>query len=440
MQENPSPTVQNPAPDSPGSTSPSSAPQPESKRDFTLPIVGIALVALAFKFPDKAYNIAVFILTLSVLVFVHEWGHYQFGRWGGMKVNRFAIGFPPWIYTKRRNGIDYSIGALPIGGMVDIAGLGSEEDMVATGKGEETKPLTQRRNVPHGEKQFQEASLGWRFLTLFAGPLMNFIYAILIFISVFTLLGVPEKAINTTEVDFVMVGQPADKAGIQKGDDFVAVNGVKPKDQLALAKLIRGVKEPQMTVTVERDGKLLTKTIEPIFDEGEQKLEGKGTERVATIGVMFLQKVTEVRKVGPVEAVERGFYAATGLARNILSMLGRAVTGQLSSREVRGIKGPVGILEVTSVTAEKTLSEFLFFTGALSLNLGLINLLPLPALDGGRILFLGYELVMRRPIDPSKETAVHVVGMVMLLSFMLLVTVRDIFPYAEKWVRGLTQG
>jgi regulator of sigma E protease len=104
-----------------------------------------------------------FVITLSVLVFVHEWGHYQFGRWGGMKINRFAIGFPPFIYTKRKNGVDYSIGALPIGGMVDIAGLGSEEEMVATTKGQASPIDAPNPRKPHGQKNFQDATLGWRF-------------------------------------------------------------------------------------------------------------------------------------------------------------------------------------------------------------------------------------------------------------------------------------
>src|SRR5687768_7607878 len=95
-------------------------------------VAGAAIAVFTLRYPSAAYTALMFIITLSVLVFVHEWGHYQFARWAGMKVNRFGIGFPPWIFTTERNDIKYSIGALPIGGMVDIAGLGSEEEMMAT--------------------------------------------------------------------------------------------------------------------------------------------------------------------------------------------------------------------------------------------------------------------------------------------------------------------
>jgi regulator of sigma E protease len=282
----------------PASLEPADAAQIRRKTitNWLLAIVIIAFVA--WRFPSFAQKALVFIITLGVLVFVHEWGHYQFGLWSGMKVNRFGIGFPPWVFTRRRNGIDYSIGALPIGGMVDIAGLGSEEEMIATAQhDEETIHNSQRAgraDIPHGQKLFQDAPLGWRFMTLFAGPLMNFIFAIVMFIGVFTIWGVIdyEKSGTTNRIATVNYNTPADKAGLKDGDKIVGVNGIAVEDTGTIARLIRNSgsrfaqatlstpaagldarveagekKITPVTLTILRDGKTLKKQVTPTFQD-----------------------------------------------------------------------------------------------------------------------------------------------------------------------------
>lgn len=435
-------------------------PEPEVKKfDPTILIILAAAAIFAVRSPENAKGALIFIVTLSVLVFVHEWGHYQFALWAGMKVNRFALGFPPWIYTKRRNGIDYSIGALPIGGMVDIAGLGSEEEMVATvkpasGASESAPaetgsvspaaaaPLYERRpDRPRGEKQFQDASLGWRFMALFAGPLMNFIYAILVFIILFSMVGTPRKAKSINVIDEVEAGMPAFHAGLQSGDKIIGVNGTKTSDIDVLVKTITAVDGRSRVLTVDRGGQIIEKTLKPVVEEVENvDKTGKlvGYKKASRVGIRFTTVFSDYEKMGPVDAVKfGGAYWMAGV-RSILSMLGRTVTGRLTSGEVRQIGGPVKIGQTINTMAKKGWFEVVLGSAALSLNLGLLNLLPLPALDGGRIMFLGYELVARKPIDPSKESFVHVVGMVLLLTFMVLITARDIWPFLERGLRGLT--
>jgi len=427
-------------------------------------MIGGVAALMAWRSPSFAIGVAKFVVTLSVLVFVHEWGHYQFARWAGMKVNRFALGFPPWIFTKRRNGIDYSIGALPIGGMVDIAGLGSEEEMIATAKGENenirnsaemgfgTAGTTvvnvdesndrlaydaqrqRAKEIPHGEKQFQDAPLRWRFWTLFAGPMMNFIYALLMFVAVYSYFGEPSKFTPTNTVEIVSVGDPADVAGIEHGDKIISVNGQRSDDPDKLAGWIRAGKGAPVKIQVERAGAMLDKTIRPVVREQDTE---KGPQTRPIIGIVFLTRIDGWTRMSPADAVKSGVLQATFGARNILSMVGRAFVGRLTQTEVRDIGGPVKIGSAVTIMSRRGWPDFLLFTGMLSLNLGLINLLPLPALDGGRILFLGYELVMRRPIDARKETFVHTVGMVMLLAFMLFITVRDVLPYIAKGLRGM---
>ena len=224
-QEPPSPPVD--APELPPTSQAQAKPEPQGINPVSAALTVLGIVAFALWKPDFARQAAVFLVTLGVLVLVHEWGHYQFARWAGMKVNRFGLGFPPWILTVRRNNIDYSLGALPIGGMVDIAGLGSEEEMVATTKGETVQNATRGRNpnAPFGQKQFQDASLGWRFWTLFAGPLMNFVFALVVFVGLYSLTPFPDKVTNLSTIEMVMPGTPAAQAGLLPKDKVVAVGG-----------------------------------------------------------------------------------------------------------------------------------------------------------------------------------------------------------------------
>lgn len=455
-------------------TTPPAAPPPDQKQiaearrnaifNWLIAIAAIAVFTL--KFPAATQTIFIFIVTLGVLVFVHEWGHYQFGRWAGMRVNRFGIGFPPWIFTKRYKGIDYSIGALPIGGMVDIAGLGSEEEMVATAKRDEDK-LTEsqrksRHDIPHGQRLFQDASLGWRFWTLFAGPFMNFLFAIVMFVGVFSIWGIIEQQRTVNRIASVRLATPADKAGLQTGDTIVSVNGIKTDSTAVISQQIRNsgtrfaeaeVRTPAtafsvrgeagekpivpVTVTLQRDGQSIQKTITPTFQDLEYPTaNGLDSIRLPALGVEFEQQFV-FKKVGIAEAVSTGILMSVNMTIQLLKVVGRAFTFQLNSAERRSIGGPVKIAQEVGKASKGGPQNLMLFAGLLSMNLGLMNLLPFPALDGGRILFLGYELVFRKPIDAKKESIVHMAGMVMLLAFMLFITVRDVLPWLERSLRNV---
>lgn len=412
-----------------------------------------AAVYLAFRYPSAAYTIAVFVVTLGVLVFVHEWGHFQFARWAGMKVNRFGIGFPPWIYTRHYKGVDYSIGALPIGGMVDIAGLGSEEDMVAGAKGDANALQVRPSNpdMPKGQRQFQDAGLGWRFWTLFAGPLMNFIFAIVVFIGVFMFLGVPDADNSkiSTVVQTVQNNSPAAQAGIEHGDKILGINGTKAAGTWQISEMINDsaehfsrsrVKLPDagvtaradfgkgtvrpLAVSIERNGTTIQKTVTPVYQE-RSTIGGDGEEQSLIVGVEFTQNMA-FKKVDAITAVSAGFKSAMGISTQIIEMLKRAVTLNLSPEEKRGVGGPVKIAQQAGQNARQGFGQLLLFAGLLSVNLGLLNLLPIPALDGGRILFVIYEKIMRRPVDPKKENIIHLAGMALLLAFMVFITLRDV--------------
>ena len=411
--------------------------EPEYKQGISITQVAIALIAIgAFAFfqPSTAKTVAIFIVTLSVLVFVHEWGHYQFARWAGMKVNRFAIGFPPFIYTKRVNDVDYSIGALPIGGMVDIAGLGSEEEMVGTMKGEAATPVANPAR-PRGQKQFQDANLGWRFLTLFAGPLMNFIFAIVISVALFSVIGTPDLT-NAKEnrVAQALNGYPAAQAGVRANDLVVGVNGTPTDDPNRITEIIRKSAPGQaVTFQIKRDGQSIDVPVVPQMQTDESK--SGATAKVPMVGIAFdvdWSTITKYNRVGVYDATRIAFANAFGMSAQILNLVKRAFTFKLTNTDKGGVGGPVAIANVLKSSTDSGYYPMLLTAAALSINLGLLNLLPLPALDGGRILFLGYELVMRRPLDPRKEGLVHAAGMVLLLAFMLFITLRDVMPMFSR--------
>ena len=410
---------------------------------LTVGIIVLAIAALVFLKPEIAKTALVFIVTLSILVFVHEWGHFQFARWAGMKVNRFAIGFPPFIYTKKYRGIDYSVGALPIGGMVDIAGLGSEEEMVHTSK-DQVEGLLERNNIgersakaerewatpatPGKLKQFQEANLGWRFLVLFAGPLMNFIFAIVIFVGLLSIVGAPDMTnAKMNRVGATLSGSPAAKAGVQTGDLIVGVGSTKTDDGDKISELIRQTPDGQsVDLQLKRDGKNVTIPIKPEL----KTIPVKGVDKkVPTVGIAFdvdPATITKYTRLSVVDATKQAFASSIGMSSQILGLVKRAFTGHLTDMDKGGVGGPVAIAKASKSASDAGYYSLLLFGASLSINLGLLNLLPLPALDGGRILFLGYELIMRRPLDPRKEGFVHAAGMVLLLAFMLFITLRDV--------------
>ena len=396
------------------------------------------LVVFALLKPDWAAAIVSFIIVLGVLVFVHEWGHYQFARWAGMKVNRFALGFPPFIYTRHHKGIAYSIGALPIGGMVDIAGLGSEEEMVAQVRGEEVaNPTrsTRRPRAPFGQRQFQDANLFWRFMTLFAGPMMNFLFAILAFIAVFSLAGLPLPHYKPV-ILAVSANKPAAQAGLQAKDVITGVNGKKVTDFTEVKELILANGTKPMSLEVNRAGKTVPLTLQPVMGDPN----GTGTQQ-PSVGIMFDQQPQDLIRLSyerqsPSQAIKNGFLESAGIALSIVDTIKRAIVRNLSPEEVQGVGGPVKIAQYTRQAASFGPIATLYFAAQLSVNLGLMNLLPIPALDGGRILFVfigsAYETITHRPIDPRKETMVHLAGMALLLAFMLFITVRDVIPLIKN--------
>ncbi|MBC8531107.1 RIP metalloprotease RseP [Gehongia tenuis] len=334
------------------------------------------------------WSILIAILILGIIVFFHELGHFSVARLFKFKVIEFAVGMGPKLVSKtsRKNGIMYSLRALPFGGYCKFYGEDEDlDDPDAMNK----KPVWQR------------------FLVVAAGPLMNIVIAILVGIILFSVIGI---YVVTPEIAEVAAGTPAAAAGIQAGDVIVAVNGEEADSAEAISEKIAAGGE-SFELTVERDGQRQNIQVSTYFDEELQK---------SRVGITFGQ---EKERYGIFSSIGESVKLNFDILGQMLGYLGNLF---FKGEGVNDIMGPVGTIGVMSEMASQGFVYLLQMVMLISLNLGLINLLPLPALDGGRLVFLIIEGIRRKPIDPNKEGLVHMIGLVVLFGIMLLFTYKDI--------------
>ena len=369
-------------------------------------------------------TIIAFILILSVLVFVHELGHFLAARKFGAKADEFGLGFPPrlfgfykstsgtWKYTWWRKEVTdaadtiYSINLIPLGGFVKIQG----ED------GEDKKDVMSFANKP----------IWQRTIILCAGVLMNVLLAIVIFTGMFffgsnqSLEGLPQNGAKITnrhlEVVSVNIDSPAAKAEVKPGDTVVAINGHEMMTVDELQAFVSDKAGQSLTYTIKRGNEELTKEITPIIlQETNRGGIGIAPSEVGFIRYSWYRSIIEGVKTTGIFM----WLIITGFA----DLLSRLVTGHSVSNEVSGI---VGIAVLTGQVVDLGFSYLFQFAALLSLNLAFINILPIPALDGGRILFLIVEKIKGRPVKQETEAMVHNIGFMLLIGLMILVTFTDI--------------
>jgi len=413
-------------------------------------------------------TVIAFILMFGLLVFIHELGHLIFAKRAGMLVREFAIGFGPKVFDFTKNETLYTIRLIPAGGYVRVAGddpeiielkpghhiglefneTGKVDKIIVNNKskhpnarvievesvdldhdlfikgydvGEHDEKIhfdvdrnaffimdeTKTQIAPF-DRQFSSKSVGQRGMQLFAGPMMNFILALVLFCIIGLIHGVPVK---NALIDHVQSDSPAAEAGFQNGDEVIQVNGNQVSTWKEFTNFIENNPETELDMTVNRDGETETLTVVP------RKIELMEDEFIGQIGVT--------------QAIEKSFFRSFtyGISQTyeitelVLTNLAKLITGQYS---IEMLSGPVGIYDATDQVVKTGFVNFMMWTAMLSVNLGIINLVPLPALDGGRLLFVGIEAVRGKPIDPQKEGLVHFVGFALLMLLMIVVTWNDI--------------
>ncbi len=361
----------------------------------------------------------VFIAILSVLVMIHELGHYTVARLFGVHVEEFGFGLPPRIFGKKIKGTMYSFNWLPIGGFVKLAG--EDEEDVDREKGK-IKSETER------SKYFWAKSRGQRALILSAGVCMNFLLAVVL-TTVLLTRGITEPT-KIVHVETVSANSPAALAGLKEKDvissiqytDKTGLQIKKLQEPQELIDIVKGQSGTSITLAIVRDGKPMTVHLVPRVSPPQ----GEGPLGVA---VSNLEKHKYPLSKAPFMAVKINVERMWMMLTSLGSVISKLITGQkLASGE---ISGPIGIAQVTGQAVKYGFDAVLEFMAILSLNLALLNILPFPALDGGRLAFVIADKFGKKA-RPAVERVIHQVGMIILMALILLVTVNDIL----RIVRG----
>ncbi|MEW5921094.1 MAG: RIP metalloprotease RseP [Bacillota bacterium] len=326
------------------------------------------------------------VLIFGLLIFVHELGHYLAAKRAGIKVLEFALGFGKELIAWEKGDTRYTLRFFPLGGFCRL--LGEDPD--------------DRRQ----EGNFQDKSIPSRFAVIAAGPVMNFALAVLLFtLMYFFFLGVPQQ--HSTRIGEVISGSRAQQAGLQSGDVILSVDGVDVQNWQEVVSRINASPEREILLHLRRNGE------EHIVSVTPAEQQGKGLIGITPVYKKFMFLPSMVW----------GFNYTWFFIKLIFVSFYQMITGAIPA----DVAGPVGIVAVVGEVMQTGLSNLFSLAAIISINLGIINLLPIPALDGSRLLFLTLEGIRGKPIDPQKEGFIHFIGFAVLIMLMIFISFQDIF-------------
>jgi len=365
----------------------------------------------------------VFLLVLTVVVFIHELGHYLVARWNGVRIEVFSVGFGKelWGWTDKA-GTRWRISLLPLGGYVKMFG-----DADATSSTGADVPMTPEEQAV----SFHHKRVGQRAAIVFAGPAMNFIFGILVLALLFMFIGQPQ---TPAVVGAVTPDSPAATAGLQPGDKIVEVNGQPVRRFQDVQKIVRlGVGEP-LDMLVVRDGREISLHAQPRVQEIEDNFGNK--HRAPVLGVRSPEAdTTEIVRHGPVSAVVTAVGETYTIVETTMTALGQMIAG---TRDAEELGGPLRIAKGAGQAAQMGIISTVVFMVLISINLGLINLFPIPLLDGGHLAFYAVEAARGRPLSPRAQEYGFRVGMFLVLALMIFATRNDLLDLGVfEFVRGL---
>lgn len=353
------------------------------------------------------------ILIFALLVSVHEFGHFITAKMSGMYVEEFSIGMGPQLLSKRVGETRYTLRALPLGGFVRVLG----EDI-----GEEERSGIEPVQVPE-HRRYQNRPVWQRMIFAAAGSIMNMLTAVVIFAVMFMVLGVAVPIENPdTTISALVEDGPAYNAGVEPGDKFIAIDGKAIETWEEMNTIImESSTEDILTVTVERG----QESAEPeVFDVQIQPMLSEDGSRVL-LGIYG--QTAERQAVNPVKAIGLGVSTTWETTVMMVDVLGDLFTGQINIMdEEEGLTGPVGIVQIIDESAKAGWVYVFNLAALLSINLGVINILPIPALDGCKLVFLLYEALRGKPVAPEKEGMLNMIGFMLLMGLIVVVTYKDI--------------
>lgn len=338
------------------------------------------------------------MLFVGLLITIHESGHYLAARWGGMRVNRFSIGFGPILYKRQVGETQFQVAAIPLGGFVDIAGLAENDG-----------------TEPSDPRSFQNRSFAERFTAVLAGPVANYATALLVFWVYFAAFNVERTGpFRVLQVD---ANSAAAEGGLETGDLIVGTADAKLTDRAAFLAAIQGSEGQPLRLDVIRDGEALQISVAPQPVNGGYRL-----------GIQFDESTGVAKPLGVFEGLSRSVARIWTESKMLLTMLSRLVTGSGSGT----LGGPIEIVRQLAGSIDAAPVAAFATVGSLSVALGLLNLLPIPALDGARLVFLLVGAIRRQRVPPRIENTIHSVGVLLLLGLMLVISWNDVL----RWLGG----
>ena len=362
--------------------------------------------------PHILLTLVAFLALIGSLVVVHELGHYAVGRWFGVKAEKFSIGFGPQIWGRvDKRGTLWRVGLLPLGGYVQFAG-----DMNPASQADENW-----KQLPEHERNqtFQSKTLWQRALIVFAGPAVNFILAILIAMGFLLAFG---KSVTPPVVDVVQPNSAAAVAGLQTGDRILTLNDRRVETFDAMASEVILIPGEKIVLEIERDGARMLK--EAIVADAIEVDRFGNEYRIGRLGIGASKM--EVREVGLIEAPWAAVVQTGNILRQQVIGLGQIISGR---RPISELGGPLKIAKVSGEAMSLGILTFISLAALVSINLGFINLLPIPMLDGGHLLLYAIEAVRRRPATPKVQEWAFRAGFAMLAAFMIMVTFNDLASF-----------
>ncbi|EFH92499.1 RIP metalloprotease RseP [Finegoldia magna] len=323
------------------------------------------------------------IIIFLLVILIHEFGHFIVAKMNGVSVLEFSVGMGPKLFQKESNGTLYSLRLLPVGGYCQLEGEDEEND----------SPNSLNNQSPLV-----------RLKVILAGAIMNFILAFILLILLMSVSRV------STEVSGVLEDSPAYSSGIQTGDKIVSINGKNINDG---EELLKNIKESQgdLDIGVIRDSQSKNIKVTPRLENNVRK-----------IGVNF-QEEYDIKNFSLIKGFKKGVITFLNLTGMLYKFLGMLITGQLG---LGGVSGPVGVVKEIGNAAKTGVANLIFLLAYININLGVFNLLPIPALDGGRAIFILIEMIFGKKISQEKEGYIHMVGLILLLALIAVVTIKDV--------------
>jgi len=361
-----------------------------------------------------------FLFVLTIVVFFHELGHFLMARWCGIKVLTFSIGFGPEIAGfNDRYGTRWKISAVPLGGYVKFFG---DENAASVPDHAAAAALTEAEK----KDSFVFQPVASRAAVVAAGPIANFVLAIAIFAAIFMTVG---KQTTSARVDTVQAGSAAQVAGFQPGDLVLTINGEKIESFSDMQRIVSVSAGETLTIEVERGGAPVTLRATPQLRELKDNFGN--VQRLGVLGISRSMAPGDIhsRKMGPLEAVVAGAQETWFLVDRTLSYIGGIFTGREAADQ---LGGPIRIAQVSSQVASAGFVALIHLTAVLSVSIGLLNLFPIPMLDGGHLLFYGIEALRGRPLSERAQELGLRIGLAIVVMLMIFATFNDILHLATS--------